>query len=88
MHDSKYLDMLYHELLEECTKAFDSPTITSKQSSLVDSIPGNQNEGFGIVIVLDESLYRCCNALAVLNKILWHTEQNKFLSASTKYVNP
>ena len=35
IHDSKYLDMLYHELLEKRKKAFDSLTTTSKQSSLV-----------------------------------------------------
>ena len=94
MYDSKYLDMPYHELLEECKKAFDSLTVTSEQSSLVEQHTRDQSKSrlwyshragritaskFKAAVSTDAAM-----PSQSLIKSICYPEQHKFSSTSTK----
>ena len=94
MYDSKYLDMPYHKLLEECEKAFDSLTVTSKQSSLVEQHTREQSKSrlwysyragritaskFKAAVSTDAAM-----PSQSLIKSICYPEQYKFTSAATK----
>ena len=94
MYDSKYLDMTYHKLLEECKKAFDSLTVTSEQSSLVEQHTKEQSKSrlwysyragritaskFKAAVSTDAAM-----PSQSLIKSICYPEQHKFSSASIK----
>ena len=94
MYDSKYLDIPYHKLLEECEKAFDSLTVTSKQSSLVEQHTREQSKSrlwysyragritaskFKAAVSTDAAM-----PSQSLIKSICYPEQYKFTSAATK----
>lgn len=92
MYDSKYLDMPYHKLLEECEKAFDSLTVTSEQSSLVEQRTRDQSKSklwysyhAGRITA---SKFKVSTDAAMpsqsLIKSVCYPEQYKFTSAATK----
>ena len=75
LYDSKYLDVPYDKLLQECEKVFDKLCVSSEQSSIVEIAYKGLSKIKALVLsplwknycfkVQGSCAYRCCNAFTV-----------------------